>query len=111
MLEGMAQAGLEAPQYGLNIAFSFATCPLPRHNLESVEFLSASFEQPNGVLIYLKDAHVLRAHQPELYLAAWEEVWAGSCGCAGERQLVRRRQSLLQIVKAKSQDMREAAPS
>lgn len=63
------------------------------------------------MLIYLKDAHILKAHQPELYLAAWEEVWAGLCSCAGERQLLRRRQSLLQIVKAKSQNMREATPT
>lgn len=64
MLEGMVQSDLEPPHYGVNIAFSFANCPLPRHNLESVEFLTASFEQSNGVLIYLKDAHILKAHQP-----------------------------------------------
>lgn len=41
-----------------------SNCPLPRHNLESMEFLSASYEQENGVLVFLKDAQIRRIDQP-----------------------------------------------
>jgi hypothetical protein len=110
ILEAIADLKVDPPQYGVNISFSISNCPLTRHNLESVEFLSTVFEQENGVLVYLKDAHALRVHQPELYLSSWEELWVGFCSC-GEKQLLRKRQSLIEIVKAKAQNIREAVVS
>jgi len=32
---------------------------IPRHNLKSIEFLTASLNQPDGTLVYLKDAEII----------------------------------------------------
>lgn len=71
ILEMMEEAHLCPPAYGLNLSFTVQNCSLPRHNLESIEFLSSMFEQSNGILVYLKDCRVLQVSQPELYLTSW----------------------------------------
>lgn len=63
LLEAMTDTRILPPPEGFNIEVSLSNCPLPRHNIESVEFLSAAFEQQRGVLVYLKDARVWRAYQ------------------------------------------------
>ena len=82
-------------------------CSLPRHNLESTEFLSEMFEQPNGVLVFLKDCRVMNANQPEIYLSNWTEFWENSCKCEQQVELIRRKQRLIEIVKRKSQNLKE----
>jgi hypothetical protein len=58
------------------------------------------------VLVYLKDARITRAHQSETYLSAWVESWTRQCHCSEEQEKKRRKQSLLEIVKAKTQNIR-----
>jgi hypothetical protein len=64
LFEGMVEMKVNPPIYGVNISLALTNCPLPRHNIESVEFLTAAFEQEKGVLVYLKDSRVVKVFQP-----------------------------------------------
>lgn len=57
--------------YGSKISVYFENCMIPRHNLMSIEFLTASLNQPNGTLIYLKDAEIVSIKESELYRQSW----------------------------------------
>ena len=60
------------------------------------------------MLVYLKDAQVLRVFDQELYLLSWEEVWRHGCQCSSQSVCIRKKQSLIDIVRAKNTNMKEA---
>jgi len=66
------------------------------------------FEQNNGILVYLKDCRVLMTHQPELYLSSWTELWENTCKCDRQVEALSRKQRLVEIVKRKAQNLKEA---
>lgn len=57
--EILTQASLTLPLYGSKITIYFENCTIPRHNLKSIEFMTASLSQPNGTLVYIKDAEII----------------------------------------------------
>jgi hypothetical protein len=77
----MQDSMMKTPAFGINLSFNIQNCSLPRHNLESIEFLSSMFQQGSGILVYIKDSRVLSVSQPEFYLSSWTEVWESSCRC------------------------------
>ena len=81
LLQRLEEQGLKVPPEGVNLTFFIINCSLPRHNLESTEFLTSVFQQAKGVLVFLKDCRVLNTSQPELYLSSWTEQWENSCPC------------------------------
>lgn len=102
----MEESNLKVPAYGVNISFHIQNCSLPRHNLESNEFLSSLFQQGSGILVYLKDSRVLTVSQPEFYLSSWAEVWENTCKCEQKQEIVKRRQRLVDIVKSKTTNLK-----
>jgi hypothetical protein len=77
----LTQANLPLPLDGCKISVYFENCAIPRHNLKSIEFLTASLNQPNGTLVYIKDAEIISIKESELYLQSWTEVWQYICDC------------------------------
>jgi hypothetical protein len=103
--EILTQAHLTLPLYGSKISIYFENCTIPRHNLKSIEFVTASLNQPNGTLVYIKDAEIISIKESELYLQSWTEVWEYACDCkfsinSMNLKLLKRKvtQSLLDII-------------
>ena len=99
----MNEKDMTPPEFGINLFFTIQNCSLPRHNLESPEFLTSMFEQNSGILVFLKDCRIMTVHQPELYLSSWSELWENTCKCDHQAETFKMKQKLVEIVKKKSQ--------
>ena len=84
----------------ISVNLHFTSCPLPKHDIESPNFIIKAFENTQGIIIFVKDAHIVKISQPEMYLFSWTEIWYPECGCNTIKKLpIKRKQSLIEIVK------------
>lgn len=65
------EQNLSKPEHGVYLTVCISNCPLPTQNIRSAEFQLAGFEQPQGIMVYLKDLLVTEVSQSEMFVFSY----------------------------------------